>query len=113
MPAVLADDDVARALHDAIIAPVLAAGRSGTTVLATVRRYLDNDRRLSETARELHTHVNTIRNRLARFEQLTGRDLRRSADLVETWWALRHSAPLGDRPRASSPVTGAAEPGER
>ena len=89
LPAVLADDDVARPLHDAIIAPLLGAGTSGATILATVRRYLDNDRRLNETARELHTHVNTIRNRLARFEQLTGRDLRRSADLVETWWALQ------------------------
>ena len=93
LPAVLADDDVARPLHDAIIAPLLAAGTSGATILATVRRYLDNDRRLNETARDLHTHVNTIRNRLARFEQLTGRDLRRTTDLVETWWALQHMPP--------------------
>ncbi len=92
LPALLADDDVARPLHDSIIAPVLGAGRSGETILATVRRYVENDRRLSETALELHTHVNTIRNRLARFEELTGRDLRRSADLVETWWALQRTA---------------------
>jgi DNA-binding PucR family transcriptional regulator len=46
----------------------------------------------SEAEHRLHTHVNTIRNRLARFEELTGRDLRRSADLVETWWALQRSA---------------------
>jgi hypothetical protein len=91
MPAVLADDDVARPLHDGIIAPLLAAGTSGATILATVRRYLDNDRRLNETARELHTHVNTIRNRLGRFEELTGRDLRRTSDLVETWWALQRT----------------------
>jgi hypothetical protein len=92
LPAVLADDDVARPLHEAIVTPVLRAGRSGETILATVRLYLDNDRRLNATAREMHTHVNTIRNRLARFQELTGRDLRRSADLVETWWALQRSA---------------------
>jgi DNA-binding PucR family transcriptional regulator len=89
LAAVLADDDVSRPLREAIITPVLNAGRSGATILATVRLYMENDRRLNETARELHTHVNTIRNRLARFEELTGRDLRRSEDLVETWWALQ------------------------
>jgi DNA-binding PucR family transcriptional regulator len=35
--------------------------------------------------------VNTIRNRLARFEELTGRDLRRTPDLLETWWALQRA----------------------
>jgi hypothetical protein len=87
LPAVLADDDVGRALEHAILDP-LRAGGSGGAILDTVRRYLANDRRLGETAVELHTHVNTIRNRLARFEQLTGRDLHRTEDLVETWWAL-------------------------
>jgi DNA-binding PucR family transcriptional regulator len=60
-------------------------------ILDTVRRYLANDRRLNETAAELHTHVNTIRNRLARFEQLTGRDLHHTEDLVETWWVLHRA----------------------
>ena len=91
LPAVLADDDVARPLRDAIIGPLVAAGTSGATILTTVRQYIDNDRRLNETARELHTHVNTIRNRLARFEELTGRDLRRTDHLVETWWALQRT----------------------
>ena len=89
LPAVLADDDVGRALEHAILRPLRGAG--GAVILETVRRYLVNDRRLGETATELHTHVNTIRNRLARFEQLTGRDLHRTEDLVETWWVLHRS----------------------
>lgn len=91
LPAVLADDDVARPLHDSIVAPLQARGTAGEVILDTARRYLANDRRLNDTAAELHTHVNTIRNRLARFEELTGRDLRRTPDLVETWWALQRA----------------------
>jgi hypothetical protein len=89
LPAVLADDDVARPLQDSIIGPLRGSGAAGEVILHTVRRYLANDRRLADTALDLHTHVNTIRNRLARFTQLTGRDLRRTADLVEIWWVLQ------------------------
>jgi DNA-binding PucR family transcriptional regulator len=91
LPAVLADDDVARGLDDAILRPLRATGAAGEVILETVRRYLANDRRLNDTASELHTHVNTIRNRLARFEQLTGRDLHRTDDVVETWWVLQRT----------------------
>lgn len=87
-PAVLEDDDVGRPLVDAVVAPVLAQGAAGRTILHTVVRYLANDRRLDVTAAELHAHVNTIRHRLQRFETLTGRSLRSTEELVEVWWAL-------------------------
>ena len=80
---------MARPLEQAILQPLRRSGAAGEVILETVRRYLANDRRLNETAAEMHTHVNTIRNRLARFRQLTGRDLRRTSDLVETWWVLQ------------------------
>jgi PucR C-terminal helix-turn-helix domain len=89
LPAALSDDDVARPLEEAILQPLRRSGAAGELILETVGRYLRNDRRLNETAAEMHTHVNTIRNRLARFRQLTGRDLRRTSDLVETWWVLQ------------------------
>jgi hypothetical protein len=87
-PAVIEDDDVGRPLVDAIVAPVLAQGAAGRTILRTVVRFLANDRRLDVTAAELHAHVNTIRHRLQRFETLTGRSLRSTEGLVEVWWAL-------------------------
>jgi hypothetical protein len=89
LPAALSDDDVARPLEDPILRPLRQSGAAGEVILDTVRRYLVNDRRLNETAAEMHTHVNTIRTRLARFGQLTGRDLGRTPDLVETWWVLQ------------------------
>jgi DNA-binding PucR family transcriptional regulator len=36
-------------------------------------------------------HVNTVRYRLRRFEELTGTSLRRVEDLVQIWWALRRA----------------------
>ena len=88
-PAVLDDADVAGPLRVAILDPVLATGASGLTLLDTVRRYLDLSRRLDRTAEALQVHVNTVRYRLGRFEELTGRSLSDTEDLVEVWWALQ------------------------
>jgi DNA-binding PucR family transcriptional regulator len=89
LPAVLADGDVGDGLLDRIIDPVLAQGRSGETLLDTLARYLENDLRLELTAEQMFLHVNTVRYRLRRFEELTGTSLRQVDDLVQIWWALR------------------------
>jgi hypothetical protein len=88
-PAVLDDTQVAASLRAAILEPVDASGSAGATLLDTVARYLGLDRRLDRTAAALHVHVNTVRYRLGRFEELTGRSLADTEDLVETWWALQ------------------------
>jgi DNA-binding PucR family transcriptional regulator len=44
------------------------------------------------SARELHVHVNTLRYRLRRVEELTGRDLGRFEDRVDLFLALRLTA---------------------
>jgi hypothetical protein len=88
-PAVIADGDIGDALAARIIEPVLAQGRTGAVLLETVARYLDNDLRLEVTAAELFLHVNTVRYRLRRFEELTDTSLRRVDDLAEIWWSIR------------------------
>ena len=40
-------------------------------------------------AAQLHVHVNTLRYRISRIEQLTGRDLTRFPDRVDFYLALR------------------------
>jgi hypothetical protein len=98
-PAVIADDDVGNALTARIVDPVLEHGRGGIGLLQTVMRYLENDLRLEVTASDLFLHVNTVRYRLRRFEELTGTSLRSVDDLVEIWWAIqraRLSGRLGD-----------------
>ena len=100
-PAVIADGDVGDELVRRIIDPVLAQGATGEAILETVMRYLQNDLRLEVTAQEMYLHVNTVRYRLRRFEDLVDIALRHLDDLVQVWWAIqRHSlsAPPPEQP---------------
>ncbi|MBN6053237.1 helix-turn-helix domain-containing protein, partial [Nonomuraea sp. RK-328] len=54
----------------------------------TLRAFLDHDGQWAATAAALHVHVNTLRNRLARVTELTGRDVGRVEDLVDLYLAL-------------------------
>lgn len=67
----------------------LEAVTGGDAILATVESFLNNDFRVDTTARELSVHSNTVRQRLARFEETTGRSLHEAEALVEVWWALQ------------------------
>ena len=98
LPAVIGDRDVGEEIERRIIQPVLAQGKPGRTLIDTVARYLENDLRLELTAAQMFLHVNTVRYRLRRFEELTGTNLRHVRDLVQVWWALeRHALPRRDR----------------
>jgi hypothetical protein len=88
-PAVIADRDVGDELLRRIVDPVLAQGRIGEAILETVVRYLDNDLKLEVTAAEMFLHVNTVRYRLRRFEELSDTSLRELDDLVQVWWAIQ------------------------
>jgi len=54
----------------------------------TLRTFLDLGGRYNDSAAALHVHVNTLRNRLARIEELTGRDLAATDDRVDFYLAL-------------------------
>jgi hypothetical protein len=85
---VLGDPDAARVLLDRYIAPLdVIAG--GQTILDTAERYLANDGSVDATARSLNVHANTVRHRLRRFEEVTGRGLNSSEALAEFWLALQ------------------------
>jgi hypothetical protein len=84
-PAVLADAQVGDILRRRYVEPFSAA----PAIIDTVQRFLDNDANAELTARELGVHVNTVRHRLGRFEQGTGRSLREVETLAEVWWALQ------------------------
>ncbi|MEV4363332.1 PucR family transcriptional regulator [Nonomuraea sp. NPDC004186] len=63
------------------------ARRSGELEL-TLRTFLDHDGQWAATAGALHIHVNTLRNRLAKIAELTGRDVGRTEDRVDLFLAL-------------------------
>jgi hypothetical protein len=85
--AVAADADVGESLRKRYLEP-LAEGGSARELMTTLRAYLACDMHVERTATRLFVHQNTVRYRLARFEELTGTSLRESKVLFELWWAL-------------------------
>jgi sugar diacid utilization regulator len=80
-------------LHDfanAVLGPVREHDRRHRSELEhTLRTFLDLGGRFAESAAALHVHVNTLRNRLRRIEELTARDLAATDDRVDLYLALR------------------------
>ncbi|MFP5021684.1 PucR family transcriptional regulator [Pseudonocardia phyllosphaerae] len=83
-------DDVRRAFSEQVLGPVLEHdARSGTGLRETLEVFLDESGSWSRTAARLHLHVNTVRYRIGRVEELTGRDLGRFTDRVDLHLALQ------------------------
>ncbi|MEU6700825.1 PucR family transcriptional regulator ligand-binding domain-containing protein [Pseudonocardia sp. NPDC046786] len=83
-------DDVRRGFADRVLGPVHEHdARSGSRLAETLGVFLDESGSWSRTAARLHLHVNTVRYRIARVGELTGRDLSRFADRVDLYLALR------------------------
>jgi PucR family transcriptional regulator, purine catabolism regulatory protein len=61
-------------------------------LVPSIRVWLEQDRHTERAAHALHIHPNTLRYRVQRFEQLTGRSLSSTASLAEVWLALRATA---------------------
>ena len=72
------------------LAPLAERGEDGAQLEEAAAAYLRQGLRLDAAARTLYVHPNTLRNRLRRFEEITGTSLRDPADLAEVWWALAH-----------------------
>jgi hypothetical protein len=87
--AIAADPDVGGVMLARYVEPVEAVA-GGAAILTTLEHYLANDRSVDVTAKDLGVHSNTVRQRLERFEHMTGRSLRETETLVELYWALEH-----------------------
>lgn len=62
--------------------------RTGADLLVTLRAFLDCNGSWSRTAQQLHLHLNTVRYRITRVEELTDRDLSRMDDRADVYLAL-------------------------
>lgn len=89
--AVAMDVEVGASLRKRYLEP-LDAGGSARELIATLRAYLACGMHVERAATRLFVHQNTVRYRLARFEELTGASLRETEVLFEVWWALELSA---------------------
>jgi hypothetical protein len=70
------------------LAPLRRDGDFGEAVSRTLETYLTCGGRIKATAHRLGVHPNTVRHRLSRFEELTGRRIDDIEVMVEVWWAL-------------------------
>lgn len=58
-------------------------------LISTLSVYLDTNGSWTRSAEHMHMHVNSVRYRIQRIEELTGRDLSRLEDRIEFFLALR------------------------
>ncbi|MFD0412769.1 PucR family transcriptional regulator [Streptomyces sp. NPDC127108] len=85
-------DDVRRAFTARLLDPLREYDRRHRAeLIPTLEAFLDCDGSWTRCATRLHLHVNTLRYRVGRIEQLTGRDLSRLEDKLDFFLALRMS----------------------
>ncbi|MBP0460049.1 PucR family transcriptional regulator ligand-binding domain-containing protein [Streptomyces montanisoli] len=85
-------DDVRRAFTARLLDPLRDYDqRHRAELIPTLDAFLDCDGSWTRCASRLHLHVNTLRYRIGRIEQLTGRDLARLEDKLDFYLALRMS----------------------
>ncbi len=86
----LQDESVVAQFRDALLGLLVEHDRRRHTELVrTLELFLESGGAYQQTADELHVHVNTLRLRLARVEELTGRSLADMETRVDFFIALR------------------------
>jgi purine catabolism regulator len=86
----MADPDALRAFADSMLAPLDAYDHEhGGELQVSLRAFLQHNARWETAAGELYVHRHTLRYRMRKVEELTGRDLSSSFDRMEFWLALR------------------------
>jgi hypothetical protein len=83
-------DELRRGYRDRLLGPLRAYdARHHSQLEETLDRFLACSASWSKCAQELHIHVNTLRYRIEKINQLTGRDLARLDHQVDFYLALR------------------------
>jgi PucR family transcriptional regulator, purine catabolism regulatory protein len=86
----LQDDDALRLYSDGLLDPIeRTEGEYGGELLRSLEAFIENNGNWERAARQLYCHRHTLRYRIRKIEELTGRDLSRATDRIELWLALR------------------------
>jgi len=86
----LQDDEALRLYCDSVLGPLEdASGEYGDELIRSLEAFIEQNGQWERAARELYCHRHTLRYRIRRVEQLTGRDLSSARDRIEFWLALR------------------------
>ena len=86
----LQDDDALRLFCDSILGPIEASeGPYGGELMRSLEAFIEENGQWERAARRLYCHRHTLRYRIRRVEELTGRNLGSARDRIEFWLALR------------------------
>ncbi len=86
----LQDDDALISYCRGVLGPVeLREGDYGEELLRSLDMFIEHNGHWEKAARALYCHRHTLRYRVRRVEQLTGRDFSNARDRIEFWLALR------------------------
>jgi purine catabolism regulator len=86
----MTEPDALRAFADSLLAPLDAYDRDQRGELITsLQAFLQHNARWEAAAADLYVHRHTLRYRMRKVEELTGRDLSNVLDRMEFWLALR------------------------
>jgi PucR family transcriptional regulator, purine catabolism regulatory protein len=86
----LQDDDALRLFCDSILGPIEASeGPYGGELMRSLEAFIEENGQWERAARRLYCHRHTLRYRIRRVEELTGRNLSNARDRIEFWLALR------------------------
>jgi PucR family transcriptional regulator, purine catabolism regulatory protein len=86
----LQDDEALRLFCDSILGPIEASeGHYGGELMRSLEAFIEENGQWERAARRLYCHRHTLRYRIRRVEELTGRNLSSARDRIEFWLALR------------------------
>jgi PucR family transcriptional regulator, purine catabolism regulatory protein len=86
----LQDDDALVSYCRGVLGPIEAGeGDYGDELLRSLDAFIEHNGHWERAAAALYCHRHTLRYRIRRVEQLTGRDFSKARDRIEFWLALR------------------------
>jgi purine catabolism regulator len=84
------DDEALKLYCDSVLGPIEEGDEGyGGELLRSLEAFIEQNGQWEKAAREVYCHRHTLRYRMRRVEELTGRDLSRAHDRIEFWLALR------------------------
>jgi len=86
----ISDDDALKLYCESVLGPIEEGDAEyGGELLRSLEAFIEQNGQWERAAREVYCHRHTLRYRMRKVEELTGRDLSRAHDRIEFWLALR------------------------
>ena len=86
----LQDTDALRLFCDSLLGPIEhGEGHYGGELMRSLEAFIECNGQWEAAARRLYCHRHTLRYRIRKIQELTGRDLSSARDRIEFWLALR------------------------